>query len=177
MVTHGVEFNYRVPAHLMEYIRQDDGQDIGFWRGVGDGYTKFAIECVIDEIAAASDADPLAFRLELLKDQPRARKTIETVAKMAEWDRKRDGRALGLAYSDAFDAHCAQIAEVSLDRETGEIRVHTVWCAVDAGTAVQPLNIEAQMISAITRRAATRCSSRSISSAARCRRRTSTAIG
>jgi isoquinoline 1-oxidoreductase beta subunit len=92
----------------------------------------------------------VALRLELLKDQPRARKVIETVAEMAEWGRQRDGRALGVAYSDAFGSHCAEIAEVSLDRETGEIRVHTVWCAVDPGIAVQPRNIEALMIIGIT---------------------------
>lgn len=149
-VTDGLDFNYRVPEHLVEYVRQDDGQDVGFWRGVAHGYTKFAVECAIDEAAAASGADPLAFRLELLKDQPRARKVIETVGRMADWDRKRDGRALGLAYSDAFDVHTAQVAEVSLDRASGQIRVHAVWCAVDPGLAVQPLNVEAQMIGAIT---------------------------
>lgn len=150
VVTEGTEFGYRVPAHLIEYLRQDSGQDVGFWRGVGLGYTKFAVECVIDEIAAVRGVDPLALRLELLRDQPRARNVIETVARMAEWDRARDGRALGLAYSDGFGAHCAQIAEISLDRQSGEIRVHHVWCAVDPGLAVQPLNIEAQMIGAIT---------------------------
>src|SRR5258708_1019675 len=149
-VTEGLEFNHHGPAHRGEYTRQDNGQDVGFWRAVGPGYTKFGVECVIDEIAAAKGVDPLAFRLELLKDQPRARKVIETVAKMAEWDRKRDGRALGIAYSDAWGAHFAQIAEVSLNRQSGEIRVHNAWCAVDPGVAIHPLNIEAQMIGAIT---------------------------
>jgi isoquinoline 1-oxidoreductase beta subunit len=149
VVTEGLEFKYHVPAHLVEYIRQDNGQDVGFWRAVGAGYNKFGVECVIDEIAAAKGVDPVALRLELLADQPRARKVVETVAHMADWNRKREGRALGIAYSDAF-AHCAQIAEVSLNRRTGEIRVHNVWCAVDPGVAIQPLNIEAQMISAIT---------------------------
>ena len=149
-VTEGLEFNYHVPAHLVEFIRQDNGQDVGFWRAVGPGYTKFGVECVVDEIAAAKGVDPLAFRLELLKDQPRARKVIETVAQMADWKRKRDGRALGIAYSDAWGAHCAQIAEISLNRQSGEIRVHNVWCAVDPGVAIQPLNIEAQMVGAIT---------------------------
>ncbi|ARP99647.1 xanthine dehydrogenase family protein molybdopterin-binding subunit [Pseudorhodoplanes sinuspersici] len=150
VVTEGARFNYAVPAHQIDYIRQDNGRDVGFWFAVGVGYTRFAIECVIDEIATAKNVDPLALRLQLLKDQPRARKVIETVAQMAEWNRKRDGRALGLAYSDAFGSHCAQIAEVSLNRQSGEIRVHTVWCAVDAGIAVQPLNIESMMITGIT---------------------------
>lgn len=150
VVTEGAKFNYAVPAHQIEYLRQDNGLAIGFWFAVGVGYTRFAIECVIDEIAAARDMDPLALRLELLKDQPRARKVIETVAQMADWDRARDGQALGLAYSDAFGSHCAQVAEVSLNRDTGVIRVHKVWCAIDPGVAIQPLHIEAMMMTGIT---------------------------
>ncbi|YCI06817.1 molybdopterin-dependent oxidoreductase (plasmid) [Ensifer sp. D2-11] len=150
VVTEGARVNYAVPAHRIDYIRQDNGLDVGFWFAVGVGYTRFAIECMIDEVAAAKGADPLQLRLDLLRDQPRSRKVIETVAQMAEWDRRRDGRALGLAYSDAFGTHCAQIAEVSLDRETGEIRVHKVWCAVDPGVAIQPVHIEAMMIVGIT---------------------------
>ncbi len=150
VVTEGAKFNYSVPAHQIEYLRQDKGLAVGFWFAVGVGYTRFAIECVIDEIAAARGIDPAALRLELLKDQPRARKVIETVARMAEWDRARDGRGLGLAYSDAFGSHCAQVAEVSLNRDTGEIRVHKVWCAIDPGVAIQPLHIEALMMTGIT---------------------------
>lgn len=150
VVTEGAHFNYAIPSHRIEYIRQDNGLDIGFWFAVGVGYTRFGIECVIDEIAAARGIDPVKLRLELLKEQPRARNVIETVARMAEWDRERDGRGLGLAYSDAFGSHCAQIAEVSLDRETGVIRVHKVWCAVDPGIAIQPRHIEGMMIVGIT---------------------------
>ncbi|RMI16087.1 xanthine dehydrogenase family protein molybdopterin-binding subunit [Sinorhizobium meliloti] len=135
VVTEGARFNYSVPAHRIEYLRQDNGLAIGFWFAVGVGYTRFGIECMIDEVAAATGADPVQLRLELLQDQPRARKVIETVAQIAEWNRQRDGRALGLAYSDAFGTHCAQVAEVCLDRQLGEIRVHKVWCAVDPGIA------------------------------------------
>ncbi|MBS9478469.1 xanthine dehydrogenase family protein molybdopterin-binding subunit [Ancylobacter radicis] len=149
VVTDGTLFNYRVPAHLVEYIRQDNARDIGFWRAVGYGQNNFGVECTLDEVAAARGVDPVSLRLELLSGQPRAQKVIEAVARMAEWERPREGRALGLAYTDAFEAHCAQVVEVSLDRESGEIRVHDVWCVVDPGIAVQPRNIEAQIVGAI----------------------------
>ncbi|MDX3924591.1 MAG: molybdopterin-dependent oxidoreductase [Shinella sp.] len=149
VVTDGTIFSYRVPTHLVEFIRQNNGRDVGFWRAVGYGQNNFGVECIIDEVAAAKGIDPVAFRLELLSGQPRAQRVIEAVAEMAEWDRPREGRALGLAYTDAFDAHCAQVAEVSLNRESGEIRVHNVWCVVDPGVAIQPLNIEAQVAGAI----------------------------
>lgn len=150
VVTEGARFNYAVPAHRIDYIRQDNGLDIGFWFAVGVGYTRFGIECVIDEIAAARGTDPLQLRLELLRDQPRARNVVETVARLADWNRRRDGRALGIAYSDASGSHCAQVAEVSLNRQTGEIRVHKVWCAVDPGVAIQPLHIEGMIIVGVT---------------------------
>lgn len=149
VVTDGTIFNYGVPAHLVEFLRQDSGRDVGFWRAVGYGQNNFGVECMIDEVAAARGVDPVALRLQLLSDQPRARKVIEAVAQMADWPRPREGRALGLAYTDAFGGHCAEVAEVSLDRDSGEIRLHEVWCVVDPGVAVQPRNIEAQITGAI----------------------------
>ena len=141
----GSENRYAMAAHAIEFIREQRGVEVGLWRAVGSGYTKFGVECMIDEIAAAKGVDPLALRLDLLKDEPRARKVVETVAQMAEWNRKREGRALGVAYSDTWNTHVAQVAEVSLDRGSGQIRVHQIWCAVDPGVAVQPANIVAQI--------------------------------
>jgi isoquinoline 1-oxidoreductase beta subunit len=118
---------------------------VGTWRGIASSYTKFAIECVIDELAAMKGMDPVAYRLALLRNEPRLAKVIETAAGMAKWSRpRRNGRALGFAYSDAMSP-TALVAEVSLDRSTGTIKVHHVWTAVDPGVAVQPKNIVAQM--------------------------------
>ena len=43
----------------------------------------------------------------------------------------------------------AGIAEVSLDRASGEIKVHNFWCTIDCGVAVQPDNVIAQQESSI----------------------------
>jgi isoquinoline 1-oxidoreductase beta subunit len=94
--------------------------------------------------------DPVAYRLALLKDDPRASAVVKTVAEMAKWGEKRQGRALGFAYSDAVESHAAVAAEVSVDEKTGAIKVHHLWAAVDAGLAVQPKNIAAQMKGAMT---------------------------
>jgi isoquinoline 1-oxidoreductase beta subunit len=145
----GAEVNYEFPAHHVEFLREQRGVDVGFWRAVGPGYTKFGVEALLDELAAMKGVDPVAYRLDLLKDEPRARNVIQTVARMADWGRKREGRGLGIAYSDAWGAHCAQVAEVSLNRQTGEIRVHNVWCAVDAGVSILPQNVIAQIESAV----------------------------
>jgi len=41
------------------------------------------------------------------------------------------------------------VAEVSVDRNSGKIRVHNFWIAVDPGLAVQPVNVHAQIESAV----------------------------
>ena len=43
----------------------------------------------------------------------------------------------------------AGIAEVSLDRGSGQIKVHNFWCTIDCGVAVQPDNVVAQTESSI----------------------------
>jgi isoquinoline 1-oxidoreductase subunit beta len=142
----GGEFRYAVTNHHVDYIRAARGIEVGAWRGVASGYTKFAIETMIDEVAAQKGVDPLALRLDLHKAQPRSVAVLKAVAEMAKWSEKRgDGRALGLAYSDALTTHTAAVVEASVNQQTGEIRVHHIWAAVDPGIAVQPKNIMAQM--------------------------------
>ena len=106
---------------------------------------KFATEVTVDELAAAKGVDPVALRLDLLKDHPRAVKVVETAVQMAGWGKKRPaGRALGFAYADAVLSYTAAVAEVSVDRGTGQIKVHHIWAVVDPGVAVQPKNCIAQ---------------------------------
>jgi isoquinoline 1-oxidoreductase beta subunit len=106
-------------------------------------------ETFIDEIALKRGIDPLKFRLELLKNTPRAMKVVERVAEMANWGKKRDGRGLGVAFIDYSGSQLAGIAEVSVDRANGQIRVHDFWCTIDCGVAVQPDNVVAQTESSI----------------------------
>ncbi len=42
------------------------------------------------------------------------------------------------------DTLAAGVAEVSVDRASGKIKVHNFWAAIDAGLAVQPRNLAAQ---------------------------------
>ena len=39
----------------------------------------------------------------------------------------------------------AQVAEVEVDPETGEVRVHKIWCAHDCGKALNPTVVEGQI--------------------------------
>jgi len=135
---------YDVPHQLVEQLYRDTGVRTNPLRGIGVTANKFATEAFMDELAHKRGIDPLAFRLELLKGTPRAHKAVERVAQMAEWGKKREGRALGLAYIDYSGSQVAGIAEVSVDRPSGKIKVHNFWCTIDCGVAIQPDNIIAQ---------------------------------
>jgi isoquinoline 1-oxidoreductase subunit beta len=66
------------------------------------------------------------------------------VARKAGWGSPAPaGRARGLAVHESFGSIIAEVAEVSV--EAGRIRVHAVTAAVDCGTAVNPLGVEAQV--------------------------------
>jgi isoquinoline 1-oxidoreductase subunit beta len=144
-VCEGFEVNYDVANRLGQYLREQRGVDVGFWRGVGGGYTKFAIESMIDELARNANKDPLDYRLGLLAKQPRAQAVLREVAAMAKWDggKARGNRALGLAYSDIWNSHCAMIVDVSVNGNN--ITVHEIWSTVDCGVAMQPGNIARQI--------------------------------
>jgi isoquinoline 1-oxidoreductase beta subunit len=115
-----------------------------WWRSVGNTHTAFAMECTIDEAAHAVGQDPLAYRLSLLKDKPRHGAALALAADKAGWGKApAAGRARGLALHESFGSIVAEVAEVSIDQ--GRIRVHSVTAAVDCGTAVNPLAIEAQV--------------------------------
>jgi isoquinoline 1-oxidoreductase subunit beta len=149
-VTEGIDLAYEVPNLLGEYTREARGVDVGFWRGVGPGYTKFAVECMIDEVAGSVRADPLGFRLAHLRNHPRARGVLDAAAQMSGWSKRMDGSPLGIAYSDAYGSHCAIVAEVAIDHSRGLITVPNVWCAIDVGVVMQPRNVEAQIAGGIT---------------------------
>src|SRR5215216_3903114 len=140
---------YGIPNVLAEGVREIRGMRVHAWRGIGSGYNKFAAESFLDEVAQAKGIDPLAIRLELTKDKPRANAVIKAVAEMSEWTRRRPGHGLGLAFADYHDTLSAGVAEVSVDRSTGKITVHNSWIAVDPGLVIQPDNVHAQLESAV----------------------------
>jgi isoquinoline 1-oxidoreductase beta subunit len=115
------------------------------FRGIGTAHNKFAVESFIDEIAHARKMDPLALRLELTRDDARASGVLKAAAEMADWKRKRKGRALGIAFANYHGTLAAGVAEISLDRATGKIKVHNYWTAVDPGLAIQPTHVMAQL--------------------------------
>ncbi len=140
---------YDVPNRLAEQLGQDSGIRTSPLRGIGVVANKFATEVFLDEIAARRGIDPVELRLQLLKGTPRGQAVVKAVVETSDYRRPRPGRGLGLAFADYSNTMLAGVAEVSVDRRSGAIRVHDFWCAIDPGIAVQPDNIVAQTESSI----------------------------
>ncbi|NGY04986.1 xanthine dehydrogenase family protein molybdopterin-binding subunit [Solimonas terrae] len=116
-----------------------------WWRSVGNTHTGFVMETMMDELAAAAGQDPLAFRLAMLKDQPRFAGVLKLAAEKAGWDQPlAKGKARGIAAQFSFHSYVAQVAEVSLTAD-GRPKVERVVVAVDCGVPVNPDQIVAQM--------------------------------
>ena len=137
--------HYDIANWESEGVREQRGMRVHAFRGIGAGHNKFAVESFLDEVAQARKMDPLAMRLELTQNDPRARAVIEAVAEMSDWKRKRTGRALGLAFADYHGTVAAGVAEVSLDAKTGKITVHNYWTAADPGLVVHPESVLGQL--------------------------------
>jgi isoquinoline 1-oxidoreductase subunit beta len=140
---------YDIPHQLVEQLYRDTGVRTNPLRGIAFLANKFATASFIDEIARKRGVDPVAYNLDLLKGTPRAVKVVERVAQMADWGKKRDGRALGFAFIDYSGSQVAGVAEISVNRVSGEVKVHNFWCTIDCGVAVQPDNVIAQQESSI----------------------------
>ncbi len=117
-------------------------------RTLGAHCNVFAVESFMDELAAAAGIDPVAFRLNHLKD-PRGRRVLEAAAERARWrsGEKGDGvkgRGVGFAKYKNLSTYVAVIAEVVVDRKTG-VRVLNATAAVDAGQIVNPDGLKNQI--------------------------------
>jgi CO/xanthine dehydrogenase Mo-binding subunit len=141
---------YDFPSQrVIHHFVQDMPIRVSALRTLGAYANVFALESFMDEMAAAAGADPIAFRLAHLKD-PRGRAVIEAVAKKARWKEgeKGDGtRGRGIGFSKYKNLACyvACIADVEIDRASGEVRVPRVWAAVDSGLIINPDGLASQI--------------------------------
>ena len=157
---------YDIPNVRTEYRYVESPVPSGPWRAVFSPPCTFARESFLDELAALAGVDPLRLRLDLLGgerylkvgmlriDRERYRRVLTLAAEKAGWEQplpKGDGRRHGRGIAGNVYhgmTHVAQVAHASVGPD-GDVRVHRVVCAVDAGLPVNPLGLEAQAESGI----------------------------
>jgi len=135
----------------------------------------FASESFIDELAAAANADPLAFRMKLLTasntddtgfKRARSIAVVKAAAEAYGWDTRPSPQARprnagniltgrGIAYTYRSQTVVAQIVEVEVNRQTGHVWVKRIVCAHDCGLVINPegmrRTIENGMLHALSR--------------------------
>ena len=120
--------------------------------------TTFAAESFIDELAAATESDPVDFRLKLLEDDSdddafRRARSIAVVREAADaygWEARPSAQSVGtgrilngrgIAYCYRNRTVIANISEVDVDRETGHVWVKRIVCAHDCGLVINPVGL------------------------------------
>lgn len=136
---------YSIENQLINLHNIDHGIRTKHWRSVGHGPNKYAIEAFIDEIAHGTQQDPYELRRKLLRNNPRELAVLDKVAEMCEWGKKVENRGRGMAFIERSGALVAGVAEISVNPQSGKIKVHHFWCVMDAGVVVQPDNAIAQL--------------------------------
>lgn len=147
-----VHFIYTgIPNFSVDMVINELPVTVAPWRAVQNGPNGFVIQSFMDELAHKAGRDPLSFRLEALGDNMRARRVLETAAMNAGYGRPMPkGYGRGIAQHACFGTYVAAVADVSVNKKDGTIKVHRVVIAVDCGPVVNPDTIIAQLEGGVT---------------------------
>ncbi|MGA7795752.1 MAG: molybdopterin cofactor-binding domain-containing protein [Candidatus Acidiferrales bacterium] len=157
--------NQKVVASDIPWVQQ------GQWplrtsnlRAPGDLARVFASESTIDEIAADLHMDPVQFRLRYLTSDKRVSDILVATAKKAGWTdhvsrstpstgTKVPGR--GVAVANRANTMTAAVAEIEVDKSTGDVTVKKITLGHDCGLIVNPdglkNQIEGNVLQAVSR--------------------------
>ena len=156
----GADFFYTVPNHYVRAIKNElahNATPSGQLRSVAPGWTFWAVESMIDEIAAATNQDPAQLRIALLDGKgkndggaQRLRNTLLAAMGLAGYGTRKlpKGEGMGVACVSSQERATASwtacVAHVAV-APSGEVTVKKLTVATDVGTQVHPDNIHAQV--------------------------------
>lgn len=164
----GADFWYSVPNHRVRAIMHDLAQQVvppGYLRTVGPGFTCFAAESFIDEMADLAGVDPVDFRLGMLDGEGRQaghapnavggagrlKKVMEAAVSRSGYGQKTQpentamGVACGFGQEREMPTWTTCVAEVSVNPGDGKFKIQKLTLVADVGIPVNPHNTMAQM--------------------------------
>ena len=109
----------------------------------------FAHECFMDELCASAKADPVAFRLQHLREK-RIIDVVKAAAEAAKWQTRPSaernssrtgavhGRGIACVAYEGNNGYAALVADVSVDTQSGRIQPTKFTVAIDAGPISNP---------------------------------------
>jgi CO/xanthine dehydrogenase Mo-binding subunit len=117
----------------------------------------YANECFMDELATAAGADPIDFRLKYIDPaDARGREVLSRVATLGKWDKRPSpkggqaadtvaGRGVSYCKYELARTYVAAVAEVEVNRSTGDIRCTRFYVAHDCGQIINPDGLRNQI--------------------------------
>ena len=145
--------NHRTTAYNSGWVGGEGAHPFatGAWRAPGNNTNTFARESQMDIMAAKSGIDPVEFRMRHLSDA-KMKRVLQSAAEKFGWKpaKSPSGRGLGVALGIDAGTYVASIAEVAVNRSTGEVSVKRVLAVQDMGLVVNPEGAAIQMEGCIT---------------------------
>jgi nicotinate dehydrogenase subunit B len=147
--------NQKCAAPLVPWVQADETPlRTGYLRAPGDVARSFASESFMDEIAADLRIDPVQFRMRYLEANKRGADALIAVTKQARWQERPSpapasagSKAMGrgVAISNRADAICGAVAEVEVDKATGQVTVKRFTLSHDCGLIINPDGLKNQI--------------------------------
>jgi isoquinoline 1-oxidoreductase len=123
----------------------------GAWRGPGSNTNVFAMESHTDILAQAAGMDPFIFRMNNLTDERMIRVLNAAADKFGHnFNKSPSGKGYGISCTNYLNSYVATIAQVSVNKSTGKVKIERVVCAQDMGEIINPRGAKLQIEGGIT---------------------------
>ncbi len=145
--TEGMRDPYNVPIQLTVHHPKVN-VPVLWWRSVGSTHTAFVMETLVDEIAAATKQDPVAYRLKLMGSDAkhaRHRAALKLAVEQSGYGTKPlpPGAEWGVALHESFESVVAYVVQAGM--KDGKPVVHAITAGVHCNLCVNPRTVEAQV--------------------------------
>jgi len=149
--TEGLREPYGVPMNVSVHHPKVN-VPVLWWRAVGSTHTAYVMETLIDEIAAATKQDPVAYRMALMGTEAktaRHRAALQLAVDASGYARRRPlaGTAWGVALHESFESVVAYVVQVQMQGRGQQRRpvLTQVTAGVHCNFCVNPRSVEAQV--------------------------------
>lgn len=142
-VMEGINTHYEFENMSVRYNEFRSQIPIHWWRSVFGSTNGVAHEAFVDEVAVKAGKDPLQFRKEMLKSEPRFVKVLEKLEQESGWNKKLgQNEGKGVAIVESFGTIVAHA--IFLKKDGGQVTIPKVVSVVDCGIYVNPDQVKAQ---------------------------------
>jgi isoquinoline 1-oxidoreductase beta subunit len=149
--TEGMREPYAIPMKLSVHHPKVN-VPVLWWRSVGSTHTAYVMETLLDEIAVATQQDPVAFRMALMGTDAktaRHRAALQLAVDKSGYGKRKlpSGTAWGVAVHESFESVVAYVVEARMQGKGKEARplLTRVTAGVHCNLCVNPRTVQAQV--------------------------------